>query len=31
MMLDNYDALADPREHVHNVHCSLKLVIQYND
>ena len=28
---DNYDGLADLREHVLNVHGSLELIIQDND
>jgi len=31
MSLDNYDDLADPREHVQNIHDSIELVIQDND
>jgi hypothetical protein len=29
--LDNYDGLANLREHVQNMHSSLKLIIQDND
>jgi hypothetical protein len=31
MSLDNYDGLADPRKHVQNMRCSLKLIIQDHD
>jgi hypothetical protein len=29
--LDNYDGLANLREHVQNMHSSLELIIQDND
>jgi len=31
MILDNYDDLADSREHIQNVQDSLELFIQDND
>jgi hypothetical protein len=31
MSLDNYDGLADPREHVQNMHDSLDMIIQDHD
>jgi hypothetical protein len=31
MILDNYDGLVDPREHVQNVRKNFKLVIQDGD
>lgn len=30
MTLNNYDGLANPREHVQNIHNNIKLVIQDN-
>jgi hypothetical protein len=31
MILDNYDGLTDPREHVQNMCNSLELIIQDHD
>jgi len=31
MNLDNYDSLADPREHMQNIRSSLDLIIQDHD